>query len=116
MEVTEAFMLDNSVTMSAAVVPTHCPLEAANILLVGEWLGRVSQADSATFLGLLERPAHPDRRRDDETAEYARWWMPNCATDRLLELSTRWRVRYREPQSPAHCLVESGVRALGSCS
>src|SRR4051794_36900519 len=75
MEATEGLVLDNSVTMSwcfpdghdpygldvlramattAAAVPTLWPLEPANTLLVGERRGRMSQADSATFIGLLD--------------------------------------------------------------
>lgn len=75
MDIKEGFVLDNSVTMSwcfpdeqdsyardvlralpgsSAVVPTLWPLEVANILLVGERRGRISQADSVTFVGLLE--------------------------------------------------------------
>jgi predicted nucleic acid-binding protein len=89
MEVKEGFVLDNSVTMSwcfpdeqdpyarevlralqgtAAAVPTLWPLEAANILLVGERRGRISQADSATFVGLLEGLPI---RIDDATSEHA---------------------------------------------
>lgn len=89
MDVKEVFVLDNSVTMSwcfpdehdsyaqdvlktipgvAAVVPTLWPLEVANILLVGERRGRISQADSATFIGLLEGLPI---RIDDETSEHA---------------------------------------------
>ncbi len=89
MDVTEGFVLDNSVTMSwcfpdendsyaqdvlkalpstAAAVPALWPLEVANILLVGERRGRISQADSATFVGLLEGLPI---RIDDETAEHA---------------------------------------------
>ncbi len=89
MDVKDDFVLDNSVTMSwcfpdehdsyaqdvlkampgvAAVVPTLWPLEVANILLVGERRGRISQADSATFIGLLEGLPI---RIDDETSEHA---------------------------------------------
>ena len=89
MDVTEGLVLDNSVTMSwcfpdehdpyaqdvlkalpgtAAAVPTLWPLEAANILLVGERRGRISQADSATFIGLLEGLPI---RIDDETSDHA---------------------------------------------
>jgi predicted nucleic acid-binding protein len=89
MEVTESLVLDNSVTMSwcfpdeqdpyaqevlralpstAAAVPTLWPLEAANILLVGERRGRISQADSATFVGLLEGLPI---RIDPETSDHA---------------------------------------------
>jgi predicted nucleic acid-binding protein len=89
MDVTEGFVLDNSVTMSwcfpderdpyaqdvlralpgtAAAVPTLWPLEAANILLVGERRGRISQADSATFVSLLEGLPI---RIDDETSAHA---------------------------------------------
>lgn len=89
MDVTDGLVLDNSVTMSwcfpdeqdpyaqdvlralpgtAAAVPTLWPLEVANILLVGERRGRITQADSATFIGLLEGlPIHID----DETSEHA---------------------------------------------
>lgn len=89
MDVKEDFVLDNSVTMSwcfpdehdsyaqdvlkalpgvAAAVPALWPLEVANILLVGERRGRISQADSATFIGLLEGLPI---RIDDETSEHA---------------------------------------------
>lgn len=89
MDVKEDFVLDNSVTMSwwfpdehdsyaqnvlktlpgtAAAVPTLWPLEVANILLVGERRGRITQADSATFIGLLEGLPI---RIDDETSEHA---------------------------------------------
>lgn len=89
MDVTEGFVLDNSVTMSwcfpdendsyaqdvlkalpgtAAAVPSLWPLEVANILLVGERRGRISQADTATFIGLLEGLPI---RIDDETSEHA---------------------------------------------
>lgn len=89
MDVKEDFVLDNSVTMSwcfpdehdsyaqdvlkdlpgtAAAVPTLWPMEVANILLVGERRGRISQADSATFIGLLEGLPI---RIDDETSEHA---------------------------------------------
>jgi predicted nucleic acid-binding protein len=89
MDVKEDFVLDNSVTMSwcfpdehdsyardvlkalpgtAASVPTIWPLEVANILLVGERRGRISQADSATFIGLLEGLPI---RIDAETSEHA---------------------------------------------
>ena len=68
------FVLDNSITMSwcfpeeqdpyalevlkalpkaLAVVPTIWPLEVSNILLVGERRSRITQSDSATFLGIL---------------------------------------------------------------
>lgn len=70
----DEFVLDNSVTMSwcfpdeqdpyaldvlkalpkaSAVVPTIWPLEVANILLVGERRSRITQSDSAAFLGIL---------------------------------------------------------------
>lgn len=89
MDVIEDFVLDNSVTMSwcfpdendsyaqevlkalpgtAAAVPSLWPLEVANILLVGERRGRISQADTATFVGLLEGLPI---RIDDETSEHA---------------------------------------------
>jgi predicted nucleic acid-binding protein len=89
MDIAEGLVLDNSVTMSwcfpdeqdpyaqdvlkalpgtAAAVPTLWPLEVANILLVGERRGRISQADSATFVGLLEGLPI---RIDDETSEHA---------------------------------------------
>ncbi|RUL84020.1 type II toxin-antitoxin system VapC family toxin [Tautonia sociabilis] len=75
MDVKEDFVLDNSVTMTwcfpdehdtyaedvlkalpgaAAAVPSLWSLEVGNILLVGERRGRISQADTATFIGLLE--------------------------------------------------------------
>lgn len=89
MDVAEGLVLDNSVTMSwcfpdehdpyaqdvlkalpvtAAAVPTLWPIEAANILLVGERRGRISQADSAIFIGLLEGLPI---RIDDETSDHA---------------------------------------------
>ena len=89
MDVKEDFVLDNSVTMSwcfpdehdsyaqevlkalpgtAAAVPTLWPLEVANILLVGERCGRINQADTATFVGLLEGLPI---QIDDETSEHA---------------------------------------------
>src|SRR3954454_1911677 len=89
MDVPEGLVLDNSVTISwcfpdehdpyaqevlkarpgtAAAVPTLWPLEAANILLVGERRGRISQADSATFIGLLEELPI---RIDDEKSDHA---------------------------------------------
>lgn len=89
MDVTESFVLDNSVTMSwcfpdehspythdvlkaltgaGAAVPALWPLEAANILLVGERRGRISQADSAVFVGLLEGLPI---RIDGETSDHA---------------------------------------------
>lgn len=89
MDVKEGFVLDNSVTMSwcfpderdsysqdvlkalpgtAAAVSSLWPLEVANILLVGERRGRISQADTATFIGLLEGLPI---RIDDETSEHA---------------------------------------------
>ena len=89
MDITEGFVLDNSVTMSwcfpdehdsyaqdvlkalpssAAAVPTLWPLEVGNILIVGERRGRISQADTATFIGLLEGLPI---RIDDETSEHA---------------------------------------------
>jgi predicted nucleic acid-binding protein len=75
MSITDEFVLDNSVTMSwafpdeddpyarnvlkalpgaAAVVPSIWPLEAANILLVGERRGRITQADSTSFVAILD--------------------------------------------------------------
>lgn len=89
MDVKEDLVLDSSVTMSwcfpdehdtyaqdvlkalpgtAAAVPTLWPLEVANILLVGERRGRISQADTATFVSLLEGLPI---RIDDETSEHA---------------------------------------------
>ena len=89
MEIKEDFVLDNSVTMSwcfpdeqdpyardvlkalpngAAAVPSLWPLEVANILLVGERRGRINQADTATFIGLLEGLPI---RIDDETSDHA---------------------------------------------
>lgn len=74
MNIKDEFVLDNSVTMSwcfpdeqdpyaldvlkalpkaSAAVPTIWHLEVANILLVGERRSRITQSDSATFLGIL---------------------------------------------------------------
>ncbi len=89
MDAKEGFVLDNSVTMSwcfpdendpyardvlkamptsAAVVPTLWPLEVANVLLVGERRGRITQADVAAFVALLEGLPI---RIDDETSRHA---------------------------------------------
>jgi predicted nucleic acid-binding protein len=75
MSITDEFVLDNSVTMSwafpdeanpyaqdvlttlpgaSAVVPSIWPLEAANVLLVGERRGRISRADSTSFVAILD--------------------------------------------------------------
>lgn len=50
------------------MVPTPWPLDVANILLVGERRGRIRQADTATFVGLLEGLPI---RTDDETSKHA---------------------------------------------
>lgn len=89
MDVKEDFVLDNSVTMSwcfpdeqdsyaqdvlkalpntAAAVSSLWSLEVANILLVGERRGRINQADTAMFIGLLEGLPI---RIDDGTSEHA---------------------------------------------
>lgn len=104
MDITEGFVLDNSVTMSwcfpdernpyardvlkalpgtAAVVPTLWPLEVANILLVGERRSRISQADSATFIGLLEGLPI---RIDDETSAHAMKASLNLAREQNLSV------------------------------
>lgn len=75
MSITDEFVLDNSVTMSwafsdeadpyaqdvlnalpgaTAVVPSIWPLEAANVLLVGERRGRITRADSTSFVAILD--------------------------------------------------------------
>lgn len=80
------FVLDNSVSIAwcfadeqpayaravlraipsvGAVVPSLWPLEAANVLLRSERHGRITQADSTTFLHLLESLPI---RVDEETA------------------------------------------------
>lgn len=104
MDVKEDFVLDKSVTMSwcfpdeqdpyardvlkalpngAAVVPSLWPLEVANILLVGERRGRINQADTATFIGLLEGlPV----RVDDETSEHAMKASLNLARSQGLSV------------------------------
>src|SRR3954470_18123888 len=82
----EGFVLDNSVSMAwcfaeeqpayaqavlravpsvGAVVPSLWPLEAANVLLRSERHGRITQADSTTFLHLLKSLPI---RIDEETA------------------------------------------------
>lgn len=38
---------------SEALVPIICPFEVANVLLVGERRGRLTQADTGQFLNLL---------------------------------------------------------------
>ena len=89
MNTKEDFVLDSSVTMSwcfpdendpyaqdvlralpssGAAVPSLWPLEVGNILLVGERRGRISQADTAVFIGLLEGLPI---RIDEETSEHA---------------------------------------------
>jgi len=104
MDVKEDFVLDNSVTMSwcfpderdryardvlkalpgsAAAVPTLWPLEVANILLVGERRGRISQADAATFVGLLEGLPI---RIDDETAAHVTRATLNLARAQSLSV------------------------------
>src|SRR4051812_10299435 len=104
MDLTEGFVLDNSVTMSwcfpderdpyaqdvlralpgtAAAVPTLWPLEVANILLVGERRGRITQAESATFVGLLEGLPI---RIDDETSAHAMKASLNLARAQKLSV------------------------------
>lgn len=104
MDVKEVFVLDNSVTMSwcfpdehdsyaqdvlktlpngAAAVPSLWSLEVANILLVGERRGRISQADTATFIGLLEGLPI---RIDDETSEHAMKASLNLARAQSLSV------------------------------
>lgn len=104
MDVKEDFVLDNSITMSwcfpdeqdpyardvlkalpngAATVPALWPLEVANILLVGERRGRINQADTATFIGLLEGLPI---RVDDETSEHAMKASLNLARAQCLSV------------------------------
>jgi predicted nucleic acid-binding protein len=104
MDVKEGFVLDNSVTMAwcfpdeqdpyaqdvlkalpqgAAAVPSLWPLEVANILLVGERRGRINQADTVTFIGLLDGLPI---RIDDETSEHAMKASLNLARAQSLSV------------------------------
>ncbi|MEK7280435.1 MAG: type II toxin-antitoxin system VapC family toxin [Nitrospirota bacterium] len=46
---------------SEAVIPSICPFEVANVLLVAERRGRLTEADTSRFVSLLESlPIHID--------------------------------------------------------
>ncbi len=103
MDVTSAFVLDGSVTMvwgfededdtyAAALldrmperhahVPSLWPLEVANALIVGERRGRITPADAARFLAILDTfPITVD----DETA--VRAWSDTMHLARAHHLS-----------------------------
>lgn len=103
MNSTDEFVLDNSVVMvwgfedeadpyaetlldsmptARAHVPNLWPLEVANVLLVGERRRRITAADTARFLSLLD--SFPIAV-DDETT--ARAWVETLALARAQNLS-----------------------------
>jgi predicted nucleic acid-binding protein len=103
MSSTDEFVLDNSVVMAwgfddeadpyadnllglipmaRAFVPSLWPLEVANVLLVGERRQRITAADTARFLSLLDTfPITVD----DETTAHA--WVETLALARAQNLS-----------------------------
>ena len=61
----ETAEVQNRLAGEAAIVPSHWPLEVANVLLMAERRQRISAADASAFLGLL---ATLDIRFDPHTA------------------------------------------------
>jgi predicted nucleic acid-binding protein len=77
-----------------ALVPAICPFEVANVLLVAERRGRLTEADTTRFLSLLlslpiridHGPAHPNL---NELLALGRQYKLSAYDAAYLELATR---------------------------
>lgn len=87
----------DDVTAGLAVVPAIWPLEVANVLLLAERGGRLTQADGARFLELLRGlpinvSASPDLQPFDEVLPLARETGLSPYDAGYLELAGRFGV------------------------